>query len=77
MIIVDIIPLIIFGHQFFQVVCLNTSKDLEEHIDISQLTADFDGSLDYDHIEWVQHRTVSCLFQHALFAMVFSMIICE
>ena len=45
-----------------QVVILNDIPNLYEYVDINQLTPCLGGTLDYEHQEWVQHRTVSHIF---------------
>ena len=45
-----------------QVVILNDIPNLYEYVDINQLTPCLGGTLNYEHQEWVQHRTVSHIF---------------
>lgn len=50
---------IIDGVSYFQVEILNDVSSLYENVDKDQLTPCLGGTLNYDHQEWVQHRTVS------------------
>jgi len=35
-------------------------SDLYRYIDKKQLTAEFDGSLQFIHHDWIQHQLVQC-----------------
>lgn len=56
----------IIGDAKMQVVSLNSLADLEGYIEKSQLTEDMGGTLDYNHIQWVQYRTAIERFQRNL-----------
>jgi hypothetical protein len=43
-----------------QVVILNDVGSLYKYVDKTELTPCLGGTLNYDHQDWVQHRTVSC-----------------
>lgn len=50
----------LFKEQFkFRMIVLSSEEELQEHIDVSQLTADLGGNLPYCHHEWIQQRVVS------------------
>lgn len=42
---------------------------LPKVIDISQLTPDLEGTLQYDHPQWIDLRLVSTLFTHLNFTI--------
>ena len=52
-----------------KVVILNDVGSLYEYVDKTQLTPCLGGSLNYNHQDWVQHRTVSCPSSHRTFAI--------
>lgn len=48
---------------------LNSLSDLHGYVDKSQLTRELGGSLDYNHSQWMHHRTVS---QHPELHQIYS-----
>ena len=41
-----------------QVILCDSPKDIEEWVDMGQLTSDVGGELDFDAHEWTEHRSV-------------------
>ena len=59
-----------------QVVTVNCISELYRYVDQKQLTADFHGSLKFNHRDWIQQQLVSTLanFSRSLFGA--SKIVC-
>ena len=47
-----------------QIVMLESSTDLFHHLQVSQITRDLGGTLDYDHDQWIQIQRVGTKFIH-------------
>lgn len=48
-----------------------SAESLQKFVDSSQLTGDLDGSLVYDHDEWIQMRLVCSVHWHSSFSGCF------
>ena len=59
----------------YQVNLLDSLDDIYNHIDRSQLTTDFGGTLEYNHLAWVDFQRVNDLaldvyLKHLIFPVV-------
>lgn len=54
---------------FFQTTMVNL-EGLSKFIDSTQLTSDLDGSLHYDHAQWIDIRLVSIISFKLLFCVI-------